>query len=212
MLSNNGRQLFVCLFVFVFVLFFCATPVTNSVEPCLNHAPSLHYQRKLNRFTHGTPWITCWINQTNKTSLRIQVKCSVLKSFKLKANSSLFVCLFFLRYGIVLSKVSTSVIVRQLQEYLQKWRQRFVKNGFFNKTQFLSKSPKFRAVLTIRFCSNFTSMRYKHILRNVYRDFWFPMPALATVAGKSFNGKFTAKIDFPIEYLILPLSMLTLGV
>ena len=27
------------------------------------------------------------------------------------------------------------------------------------------------------------------------------MSALATVAGKSFNGKFTAKLDFPIGYL-----------
>ena len=30
------------------------------------------------------------------------------------------------------------------------------------------------------------------------------MSALATVTGKSFNGKFTAKIDFPIGYFILP--------
>ena len=28
------------------------------------------------------------------------------------------------------------------------------------------------------------------------------MSALATVAGKSFNGKFTAKIDFPIGYFV----------
>ena len=28
------------------------------------------------------------------------------------------------------------------------------------------------------------------------------MSALATVAGKSFNGKFTAKIDFPLEFYI----------
>ena len=32
------------------------------------------------------------------------------------------------------------------------------------------------------------------------------------VAGKSFNGKFTAKIDFPIGYFMLPLLMLTLEV
>ena len=37
------------------------------------------------------------------------------------------------------------------------------------------------------------------------------MSALATVAGKSFSGKFTAKIDFPIGYLMLPLLMLTLS-
>ena len=28
------------------------------------------------------------------------------------------------------------------------------------------------------------------------------MSALAMVAGKSYNGKFTAKIDFPIWYFI----------
>ena len=39
---------------------------------------------------------------------------------------------------------------------------------------FFSKSSKFRVVCTIRFCSNFTSMWYKHslhALRNVCRDF-----------------------------------------
>ena len=40
-------------------------------------------------------------------------------------------------------------------------------------------------------------MWYKHFLRNVWRDFRLSMSALATVAGKSFHGKFTAKIDFP---------------
>ena len=38
------------------------------------------------------------------------------------------------------------------------------------------------------------------------------MSALATVAGKSLYGKFTAKIDFPIECFILPLLMLILEV
>ena len=38
------------------------------------------------------------------------------------------------------------------------------------------------------------------------------MSALATVARKSFNGKFTAKIDFPIGHIMLPLLMLTLEV
>ena len=36
------------------------------------------------------------------------------------------------------------------------------------------------------------------------------MSPLATVAGKSFNGKLTAKIDFSLEYFILPFLMLTL--
>ena len=37
------------------------------------------------------------------------------------------------------------------------------------------------------------------------------MSALATVTRKSFNGKFTAKIDFPIGHFMLPLLMLTFG-
>ena len=37
------------------------------------------------------------------------------------------------------------------------------------------------------------------------------MSALATVAGKSFNDKFTAKIDFPIGYFMLPLPILDTG-
>ena len=37
------------------------------------------------------------------------------------------------------------------------------------------------------------------------------MPALATAARKSFNGKFTAKIDFLIGHFMLPLLMLTFG-
>ena len=36
------------------------------------------------------------------------------------------------------------------------------------------------------------------------------MSALATVALKSFNSKFTTKIDFPIGHFMLPLLMLTL--
>ena len=47
-------------------------------------------------------------------------------------------------------------------------------------------------------------MWYKHFVRNVWRDFRPPMSALATVARKSFNGKFTAKIDFPIGHFTLP--------
>ena len=38
------------------------------------------------------------------------------------------------------------------------------------------------------------------------------MLALAMVAGKSFNGTFTAKIDFPKGYFMLPLLMLTLEI
>ena len=45
----------------------------------------------------------------------------------------------------------------------------------------------------------------KYISNNVWRDFKLPVSAFATVARKSFNGKFTAKIDFPIGYFMLPL-------
>ena len=38
------------------------------------------------------------------------------------------------------------------------------------------------------------------------------MSALATVARKSFDGKFTPEIDFPIGYFMLPLLILTLKV
>ena len=38
------------------------------------------------------------------------------------------------------------------------------------------------------------------------------MSALATVVRNSFNGKFTAKIDFQIGRFMLPLLMLTLEV
>ena len=37
-----------------------------------------------------------------------------------------------------------------------------------------------------------------------------PKSTLAVAAGKRFNGKVTAKFDFPIGYFILPLLMLIL--
>ena len=42
-------------------------------------------------------------------------------------------------------------------------------------------------------------------LRNVRRDFRLPISALATAAGKSFNGKFTAEIGFydPVFYVTI---------
>ena len=61
----------------------------------------------------------------------------------------------------------------------------------------MPKSSKFRVVWTVRFRSNSTSLWFKYLSNNVWRDFRLPMSALATVAGKSYNGKFTAKIDFP---------------
>ena len=37
------------------------------------------------------------------------------------------------------------------------------------------------------------------------------MPALATVARKTFNGKLMAKIDFPIGHFMLPLLDADIG-
>ena len=62
------------------------------------------------------------------------------------------------------------------------------------------------------FFSNFTNIWYNHFLRNAWRDFRLPMSAFAAVARKGFNGKFTAKINFLIELLKVPLLMLTLEV
>ena len=49
-------------------------------------------------------------------------------------------------------------------------------------------------------------------LRNVWRDFKLPLSALATVARKSFNGKFIAKNGFSVGRFMLSLLMLTLEV
>ena len=118
-------------------------------------------------------------------------------------NMEALTCLF--------TTVRTLKQLFQLQKWFPKWRQRLVKN-VKKKNRFWSNSSKFRVVRIMRFCSNLTSMWYKHFSRNVWRDYRLPMSALATVAGKSFNGKFTAKIDFPIGYVMLPLLMLTLEI
>ena len=60
-----------------------------------------------------------------------------------------------------------------LQKRLSKWCQRFIKNGL-QKQGFCQKKLKLRVVRTIRFCSNFTSMWYKYLLRNVCRDLRLP--------------------------------------
>ena len=52
----------------------------------------------------------------------------------------------------------------------------------------------------------------KYVLNNVWTDFRFPVSAFATVAWKNFNGKFTAKMDFPIWNFMLPLPTLNLEV
>ena len=73
--------------------------------------------------------------------------------------------------------------------------QRFVKNGF-KKPVFLSKSSKFCVVWTIWFCSNSTSMWYKHSLWNMCRDFRLLMSLLATVAGEILTANLLQKLIF----------------
>ena len=65
---------------------------------------------------------------------------------------------------------------------------------------FFGQKLKFGVVWHIYFCSNFTSMWYKHFQRNVWRDLRLPMSAFATAVWKRFDGKFTVKMDFPITY------------
>ena len=62
------------------------------------------------------------------------------------------------------------------------------------------------------FCSNFSSMWSKYVSNNVWRDLRLPVSDFSTVAWKSFNLKFTAKIDFPIVHFMSPLLILTLKV
>ena len=53
----------------------------------------------------------------------------------------------------------------------------------------MSKDSKLRVLSTIRFCSNFTSMRCKHFERNLSRDCTLPISALATVTRRSLTAK-----------------------
>ena len=52
----------------------------------------------------------------------------------------------------------------------------------------------------------------KYVSNKVWREFRLPVSEFATVAQKSFNVKFTAKIDFPIAHFMIPLLTLTLEV
>ena len=42
----------------------------------------------------------------------------------------------------------------------------------------------------------------KYVSNNAWKDFRLTVSAFATVARKKFIGKFTAKIDFPIEHFM----------
>ena len=53
---------------------------------------------------------------------------------------------------------------------------------------FLSKSTKFCMVRSIRFCSNCTSMWFKHVSNNVWRDFRLSMSASASQGNYATVG------------------------
>ena len=98
----------------------------------------------------------------------------------------------------------------QLQKHLATWHQCFVKmvlKNFF----LLSKNSKFCTFQTIQFVSNFASMSFKYISSKVWTNRLL-VSAFATVARKSFNGRFTAKLDFPSRHFMLPLLILILEV
>ena len=76
-------------------------------------------------------------------------------------------------------------------------------NGVKTVSEISSNKPGFQ------FCSNYTSMWFKHISNNVGRYFRLPTLAFATMAWKSFNFKFIAKNHFPIGHFLLQLLMLT---
>ena len=80
------------------------------------------------------------------------------------------------------------------------------------KTRLFVKKLKILCSLDHTILFKFHFHMVQTFLRNVWRDFRLPMSALETVARKSFNGKFTAKIEFPIGHFMLPLLMLTLEV
>ena len=68
---------------------------------------------------------------------------------------------------------------------------------------FCQKSSKLRAVWTIHLVQISLACGTNISLRNVWRDLRLLMSVLATVAGKSFYGKFIPKIDFPTGYFML---------
>ena len=67
---------------------------------------------------------------------------------------------------------------------------------------FFSKSSKFCTFPVILYGFNFASMWSKYVSCNIRRDFTLPMSAFAFEARKSFNGEFTAKIDFPTGHFM----------
>ena len=68
---------------------------------------------------------------------------------------------------------------------------------------FLSKSSKFYLVRIIQWCSNFTSLWHKHLLRNYKWHFRLPMSAFATALWNTLskNQLFTLNFAFKLFYV-----------
>ena len=93
-------------------------------------------------------------------------------------------------------------------------------NVFQNGVNALSKIVFKTSIFFLQKAQNFVQFRPLFKFRQqvvqklvkvcIWRDFRLPMSALATVAGKNFNGKCTVQIDFSDRILYTPSLMLTL--
>ena len=93
------------------------------------------------------------------------------------------------------------LIVSAIESTLcQKW---FLKTRFFVKKLKILISCSLDHTILFKFHQR---MWFKFLSNNAWRDFILPMSAVATVAGKSFNRKFTAKIDFPLGYIYITIA------
>ena len=90
-------------------------------------------------------------------------------------------------------------------ETLCKMASRFCYNWFLKISVFCQKSQNlvhFRPQDLVQKISAAYGPRTYLIM--IGRDFRLPVSAFARVARKCFNGKYTAKLDFPIGHFILP--------
>ena len=82
----------------------------------------------------------------------------------------------------------------------------------WSNLRFCQKHHNFCTLRIIWFGSNFASVWLKYVSNNVWRYFNLPVSAFATVALRSSNCKFTAKIHFTVEHFMLPLLTLAFEV
>ena len=75
----------------------------------------------------------------------------------------------------------------------------FVKNVFLKTDSFFAKKLHILYILDHKICFNFRQHVVQIRIKYVWRDFRLPVSVFEeTVAWKSFNGKFIAKVDFTI--------------